>query len=66
MHLKTDDSDLVTFAERAMRGAGGRVVWGDDRTAGTGGPETAVQTTYEKRYRREGRTIYERDFCFDS
>lgn len=65
IHLKTDDSGLVTFAERAVRGAGGRVVSGDDRTAGIGGPETAVQTTYEKKYRREGRTIYEREFSFD-
>ncbi len=64
IHLKTDDLDLVTFAERAVCGAGGRVVGGGDSLAGAGGAGT-VQTTYEKRYRREGRTIYEREFCFD-
>ena len=65
IHLKTDDSDLVTFAERAVRGVGGRVVRGADSLAGASGAVTAVQTTYEKRYRREGRAIYEREFCFD-
>ena len=65
VHLKTDDSDLVDFAERAVHAVGGRLLGGFDRLAGDGDPVTAVQTTYEQRYRREGRTIYERTFRLD-
>ena len=65
VHLKTDDSDLVDFAERAVHAVGGRLLGGSDRLAGDGDPVTAVQTTYEQRYRREGRTIYERTFRLD-
>ena len=63
VHLKTDDLDLVVFAERAVDGAGGRVLRGVDSQAG--GAVTAIRTIYEERYRREGRTIYEREFRFD-
>ena len=67
LHLKTDDLDLVAFTERAVGAAGGRVLGGCDSLAGAGGTATGstVETTYEKRYRSEGRTIYEREFCFD-
>ena len=65
LHLKTDDSDLVAFAERAVRDVGGRVVGASDGPAGADGSVTAVRTNYEERYRREGRTIYERAFRFD-
>ena len=65
IHLKTDDSDLVAFAERTVRDAGGRVLGASDGLIGADGTVTTVQTVYEKRYRREGRTIYEREFRFD-
>lgn len=65
VHLKTDDSDLVRFAERAVRAAGGRVLGEAGAHAGQPDPLTEVRTTYEKRYRNEGRTIYERTFCLD-
>ena len=64
IHLKTDNSDLVDFAEQAVRAAGGRVLEGSDSLAG-GETVTAVQTTYEKRYRAQGRTIYDRKYCLD-
>ena len=65
IHLKTDDADLVDFAERAVRAAGGRVLEGWDNLAGDGETMTLVRTTYEKRYRGEARTIYERRFYLD-
>ena len=65
VHLKTDDSDLVDFAERAVRAAGGRVLGGSDRRTVDGDMVAAVHTTYERRYRQEGRTIHERTFCLD-
>ena len=48
VHLKTDDSDLVDFAEHTVRAAGGRVVEGVCRLSGAGETVEAV-TTYEKR-----------------
>lgn len=67
VHLRTDDVDLAGFAERAVRASGGRILDGSDSLAPDGGqtgePATAVQTLYEQRYRREGRTIYHRTFC---
>ena len=65
IRLKTDDSHLVTFAERAVRDAGGRVLEASAGPVGADGTVTAVRTTYEERYRREGRTIHEREFRFD-
>ncbi len=65
VHLKTDDMALVDFAERAVRVAGGRVLGGFQRRTVDGDMLAAVHTTYEQRYRREGRTIYERTFCLD-
>ena len=65
IHLKTDDRDLLAFAELAVRASGGRVVEASDRPAGDGATLTAVETTFEKRYRNEGRTIYERAFRLD-
>lgn len=65
IHLKTDDPDLVTFAERAVRDAGGRVLAAPGGPVGGDGTVTEVQTVYEQRYRREGRVIYERAFRFD-
>lgn len=65
VHLKTDDPALVDFAERSVRAAGGRVLDWLNRPAAAGEQLTAVQTTYEKRYRDEGRTIYDRSFCLD-
>ena len=65
VHLKTDNSELVDFTQQAVRAAGGRVLDTSDRLAGDCEEVTAVQTTYEKRYRGEGRTIYFRQFCLD-
>ncbi len=65
VHLKSDDVDLVDFAERAVCAAGGRVLERSASGASDRDTVPAVQTTYEKRYRREGRTIYERIFCLD-
>ena len=65
VHLKTDDTDVVDFAERAVRAAGGRVLDGSDSLLSDRGGVPAVRTTYEKRYRDEGRTIYDRTFCLD-
>ena len=64
VHLKTDNSELVDFAEQAVDAAGGRVLESSDSLAGDE-KVTAVQTTYEKRYREEGRPIYDRTFCLD-
>ena len=65
VHLKTDNSELVDFAEQAVHAAGGRVLESSDSLAGDDEKVTAVQTTYEKRYREEGRPIYDRTFCLD-
>ena len=65
IHLKTDDSDLVNFAEQAVHAARGRVLEGSDSLARDRETGPAVQTTYEKRYRGEGRTIYDRTFCLN-
>ena len=65
VHLKTDDVDLVDFAEQAVRAAGGRVLESSDRLAVDDEEVVAVQTTFEKRYRSEGRIIYDRTFRLD-
>jgi len=65
VHLKTDNVDLVDFAEQAVRAVGGRVLEGAKRPIGDGDDLTAVQTTFEQRYRGEGRIIYDRTFCLD-
>ena len=65
VHLKTDDSDLVDFSEQAVRAAGGRVLEGSESLAADDAHVAAVQTTYEKRYRGEGRAIYGRTFHLD-
>ena len=65
VHLKTDDLDLVDFADQAVRATGGRVLDGSARLAGEGEEVMAAQTTYEKRYRDEGRTIYDRRFLLN-
>ena len=61
VHLKTDDTDLMIFAEQTVLAAGGHVVDGPGFT-GDGGDVPVVRTTYEKRYRAEGRPIYDRQF----
>ena len=63
IHLKTDDLDVVDCAERAVRAGGGRVFDGADTPAGA--EMSTVQSTYEKRYRDEGRTIHARMFRLD-
>ena len=65
IHLKSDDWDLVNFAERAVRSVGGRVLETLESLTGAGIGITGVQTTYERRYRDEGRTIYSRTFCLE-
>lgn len=65
VHLKTDDADLVGFAEHAVRATGGRVLEGPEGLADNDEEVAAVQTTFEKRYRGEGRTIYDRTFRLD-
>ena len=57
--------DLVNFAEQAVHAARGRVLEGSDSLARDRETVPAVQTTYEKRYRGEGRTIYDRTFCLN-
>ena len=61
VHLKTDDAELVAFAEEAVRGVGGQLLRAANANA-TAQHETAIQTTYERKYRTQGRTIYERQF----
>ena len=61
VHLKTDDPELIDFAEQTVLAAGGRVVDGPG-LAGAGGDVPVVRTMYEKRYRAEGRPIYDRQF----
>ena len=65
VHLKTDNMGLVDFAEQSVRATGGRVLEGSERLVGDGDDMTAVQTTFEQRYRGEGRTIYDRTFRLD-
>jgi tRNA (guanine-N7-)-methyltransferase len=65
VHLKTDDMDLVDFAEQAVRAVGGRVLEGFDSLTGNDEEVVAVETTFEKRYRGKGRTIYDRTFRLD-
>jgi tRNA (guanine-N7-)-methyltransferase len=65
VHLRTDDAGLVDFAEQSVRAVGGGVLAGVDGVTDSGDGVAAVQTTYEKRYRAEGRTIYERAFRLD-
>ena len=61
VHLRTDSETLTTFAEGAVRAAGGWVVAADT----PGQDEPAAETRYERRYREEGRPIHERVFRFD-
>lgn len=61
MRLKTDDAQLVAFAEQAVRTVGGHLLTASDSLP-TVQDETAIQTTYERKYRRQGKTIYERQF----
>ena len=65
IHLRTDHADTVGFAERVVRAGGGRVFVGSGSFVGNGAEASAIETTYEKRYRDEGRTIYNRTFCLD-
>lgn len=60
VHLKTDDAELAAFAVQAVRTLGGQLLSASDST----GPDQAatIQTTYERKYRSQGRTIYERQF----
>ena len=61
VHLPTDDAELVAFAEEAVRSVGGQLLRAGNANA-TDEDETAIQTTYERKYRTQGRTIYERQF----
>ena len=63
IHLKTDHEAVVDYAERAVRARGGRVLDGADLTADA--EMSTVRSTYEKRYRDEGRTIHARVFRLD-
>ena len=65
VYLKTDNSDLVDFAQQSVLAAGGRILETIDRRLEDYEELEAVQTTYEKRYRAEGRAIYVRQFCLD-
>ena len=62
IRLTTDDAQLVAFAERAVRTVGGHLLTGSDHLPADR-DEAAVQTAYERKYRRQGRTIYERQFA---
>jgi len=64
VHLRTDDAGLTGFADASVRAAGGRV----SATAPPSRTEDdaeAVLTVYERRYRAEGRPIFERTFRFE-
>ena len=65
VHLKTDDAGLVSFAEQSVRAVGGCVLEGPAGGAGDLEDGAAIRTTYETRYRGEGRTIYDRRFSLD-
>jgi tRNA (guanine-N7-)-methyltransferase len=65
VRLKTDDPALTAFAEQAVRAVGGRVSARGSRIAEQGGAVAVAQTTYERRYRAEGRSIHERTFWLD-
>lgn len=59
IHLKTDDLDLFKFSLKAVQAEGGVIheALPDLYQAPDGGESTAIQTTYERRYLTEGRTI---------
>ncbi len=61
IRLKTDDARLIAFAEHAVRTVGGQLITASDHRP-TDHDEEAIQTAYERKYRRQGRTIYERQF----
>ena len=65
IHLKSDDWELVTFADRAVRTVGGQVLESRSSLTDADGTMAMVQTTYERRYRDEGRTIFGRTFSFE-
>lgn len=65
VYLKTDDFPLIRFAERSVHAVGGRVLSPAEVLARGFALLTSIQTTYEKRFRAEGRPIYDRAFCFD-
>ena len=65
VHLKTDDAELAAFAEQAVRALGGQLLRVSNST-GHDHAATAIQTTYERKYRSQGRTIYERQFLLPS
>lgn len=65
IHLRTDDAYLVGFAEQSVGAVGGHILTGVDGVAADLDEGAAIQTTYEKRYRDEGRTIYDRRFRLD-
>lgn len=65
VHLKTDDLDLINFADQAVREIGGRVLEDPEHLTDKDKAVMAVRTTYEKRYRGEGRMIYDRRFRLD-
>lgn len=65
IHLKTDNRPLVEFAEEAVRAVGGRLLASTDALDEAGASLDLVETTYEKRYRQEGRAIYTRRFSLE-
>jgi tRNA (guanine-N7-)-methyltransferase len=60
VHLKTDDPVLIDFAERAVRQIGGKVSEGWANFQSYEGEGTVSHTTFERRYRDQGRVIYQR------
>lgn len=65
VYLRTDDADLVRFAELSVRGVGGQALDGESAMREAAAPLMSVQTTYEKKFREEGRPIYDRAFRLD-
>lgn len=61
VHLKTDDAELAAFAEQAVRTLGGQLLRASNSTGHVQAVAT-IQTTYERKYRSQGRTIFERQF----
>ena len=65
VYLKTDNLDLINFADQAVRETGGRVLEVPEHLTVKDKEVMAVRTTYEKKYRGEGRMIYHRRFRLD-
>ena len=66
IHLKTDDLELLDYAVETVEAAGGQVLVREQIDSDTPPSDLRrLETTYERRFRAEGRPIYYFCFCFD-